>query len=67
VIVLTTLQGEKFILNADQIQRVVDRGDTMIICNNGMRFRVRETFDSVVEQSIKYQQKKYVAPIVHEE
>ena len=67
VIVLTTLKGENFILNADQIQRVVDRGDVMVICNNGMRLRVRETFESIVEQVIAYQQKKHMMPIIREE
>mgnify|MGYP003119091398 CR=1 FL=1 len=67
MIALTTLKGEKFILNADQIERVVDRGDIMVICNNGMRLRVRETFDSIVEQVISYQQKKHSMPIIREE
>lgn len=67
MIVLTTLKGENFILNADQIQRVVDRGDVMVICNNGMRLRVRETFESIVEQVIAYQQKKHMMPIIREE
>jgi len=67
VIVLTTLKGERFVLNADQIQRVVDRGDIMVICNNGLRLRVRETFDSIVEQVIEYQQKKHMMPIIREE
>ena len=63
MITLTTLKGEKFILNADQIQRVVDRGDTMVICTNGMRMRVRETFESIVDQVIRYQQKKHHMPL----
>ena len=69
MITLTTLKGERFILNADHIQRVVDRGDTMVICNNGMRLRVRESFQSIIDQVINYQQKKYSMPIInqHEE
>ena len=64
MITLTTLKGEKFILNADQIERVVDRGDIIVICSNGMRVRVRENFDSIIEQVLNYQQKKHMMPIL---
>tara|TARA_R100000008_G_C3460763_1_gene104025 strand:- start:324 stop:533 length:210 start_codon:yes stop_codon:yes gene_type:complete len=64
MITLTTLQGEQFILNADEIERVIHSGDTIVICRNGMRVRVRENFDSIVNKSINYQQKKHHMPVL---
>ena len=63
MITLTTVQGEQFVLNADEIQRVIHAGDTIVVCKNGARVRVRENFDSIVEKSIGYQQKKHMLPI----
>ena len=64
MITLTTLQGERFVLNAEEIHRVVHAGDTIVVCKDGMRIRVRESFESIVEKSIGYQQEKHAPMLV---
>ena len=54
MITLTTIQGEEFVLNAEHIFRIIDAGDTIVVCNNGKRIRVREKFDSIIDKSIDF-------------
>ena len=64
MIALTNLKDEKFIVNADQILEITHFGDVMIVCNNGTRYRVKETPDVIIEKILRWQQQKWI-PMVH--
>ncbi|MCG8483984.1 MAG: flagellar FlbD family protein [Clostridia bacterium] len=57
MIQLTSLQGEKFFLSADLIERVEEIPDTMITLVNGKKLRVSEDADTVVDRYIEYKRK----------
>lgn len=59
---LTRLDGEPFVLNAELIRYIEQRPDTFITLTNGDRIIVKETMDTVMDQSVRYQQLKYAAP-----
>ena len=64
MIELTTVKGEVFTLNADQILRIENSGpDTLIECTNGNRLRVKETPPEIVDRTLKWQQKRWI-PLV---
>jgi|1_EtaG_2_1085319.scaffolds.fasta_scaffold00108_45 uncharacterized protein YlzI (FlbEa/FlbD family) len=58
MITLTTIQGEEFVLNAEHIFQIIDAGDTIVVCNNGKRIRVRENFDSIIDKSINFHKRR---------
>ena len=47
---LTGINGERFSMNADHILSVEDKGDTILVCSNGKRIRVLETWSAVVRK-----------------
>ena len=54
MIQLTKLNGQEFILNADKIRVLEKTPDTMIHCDGGERYVVKETTTEVVRRSIDY-------------
>lgn len=54
MIVLTRLNGEQFVVNADLVRTVEERPDTIITLINGDRLLVKEPMESVVERAIEY-------------
>jgi flagellar protein FlbD len=57
MIKLTSLQGEKFYLSADLIEKVEEVPDTLITLISGKKIRVSEDTDMVVEKYIEYKRK----------
>jgi flagellar protein FlbD len=54
VVRLTRLNGEAFVVNADLIQFVEARPDTVITLTSGERLLVREDVDEVVRRVIDF-------------
>lgn len=57
MITLTHLNGESFILNADYIETLESRPDTVITLFNGKKYLVKETVEDVVKLVIEYKRK----------
>lgn len=64
MIKLTQLGGEPFVLNAELIQYVESRPDTIVTLVGGERLMVRETMDEVLRRAVDYQQSKHLFPNV---
>lgn len=64
MIKLTRLDGAAFVLNAELIRYVEERGDTFVTLVSGERLVVSQTMDEVVELSLAYQQRKHFLPPV---
>ncbi|MEM1329322.1 MAG: flagellar FlbD family protein [Planctomycetota bacterium] len=54
MIVLTRLNGDRFVLNSEQIRTVEQNPDTVVTLMNGDHVRVKEGLDEVVKRSIEY-------------
>jgi len=54
MIKLTKLNGEKFVLNCEQIIAIESIPESKILLNNLSFYIVRETPDEIIEKSIKY-------------
>lgn len=54
MIVLTRLNGARFVVNAEMIRTVEQRPDTTIVLANGETLIVKETMDDVVTKAIEY-------------
>jgi flagellar protein FlbD len=57
MIKLTRLNGDEFVLNAEQIRFVESRPDTFITLTSNDRLIVRESVDEVVQRSLEYSRK----------
>ena len=54
MIVLTRLNGQKFVMNADKIRYVESTPDTVVCCDTGERLMVKETLHEVIGRAIEY-------------
>lgn len=54
MIVLTRLNGQSFVVNADKIRYVESTPDTVVCCESGDRMMVRETLQEVMRKAIEY-------------
>lgn len=54
MIVLTRLNGERFVLNAELIRTVEETPDTVVKLTGGESYMVRERMDEVVDLSVEY-------------
>ena len=54
MIQLTKLNGQEFILNADKIRTLEATPDTMIQCDGGEKYVVKEPLAEVVRRSVDY-------------
>jgi flagellar protein FlbD len=59
---LTRLNGEEFVLNAEQIRFVESRPDTYVTLNSSDRLVVRESVDEVVRRCIDYSRRIRMLP-----
>jgi flagellar protein FlbD len=62
MIKVTRLDGESFLLNADQIRFVESRPDTFVTLVGGERVVVREPMDEVLGRCLEYQRAKHLVP-----
>jgi len=51
---LTRLNGQPFVLNAEQIKTVEETPDTMVTLLAGERFLVQETMAEVIARAVEY-------------
>jgi flagellar protein FlbD len=54
MIVLTRLNGTPFVVNAEKIRYVESTPDTVICCDQGERYMVREPLAEVIRRAIEY-------------
>jgi flagellar protein FlbD len=54
MIVLTRLNGQQFVVNADRIRYVESTPDTVICCDSGDKLMVRESLQEVTRRAIEY-------------
>ena len=54
MIVLTRLNGQNFVVNAEKIRTVESTPDTVVCCETGERLMVKETLQEVVQRAIEY-------------
>jgi flagellar protein FlbD len=54
VIVLTRLNGSRFVVNAEMIRTVEERPDTTIVLASGDTMIVKEKMEEVVAKAIEY-------------
>ena len=54
MIVLTRLNGQPFVVNAEKIRYVESTPDTVVCCESGDRLMVRETLQEVMRKAIDY-------------
>jgi flagellar protein FlbD len=54
MIVLTRLNGQNFVVNAEKIRTVEATPDTIVCCESGERLMVKETLQEVVQRAVEY-------------
>jgi flagellar protein FlbD len=54
MIVLTKLNGQQFVVNADKIRSVESCPDTVVCCDHGERYMVKEALQEVIRRVIDY-------------
>ena len=54
MIVLTRLNGQQFVVNAERIRYVESTPDTVVCCEAGEKYMVREAIAEVVRRSIEW-------------
>ena len=54
MILLTRLNGQQFVVNADKIRYVEATPDTLICCESGEKMMVKETLSEVMRRAIDY-------------
>ncbi|MEQ9616912.1 MAG: flagellar FlbD family protein [Phycisphaerales bacterium] len=59
MIVLSRLNGEQFVLNAEIIRTVESTPDTTIRLTTGDNFMVRESMDEVIDKVVEYKRLLY--------
>ncbi len=62
MILLTRLDGERFVLNAELIRYVESRPDTFVTLTTGDRVVVKNTMEEVLDLAVQYQQSKHLIP-----
>ena len=54
MIVLTKLNGQQFVVNAEKIRYLESTPDTLVCCDSGEKMMVRETLSEVTRRAIDY-------------
>jgi flagellar protein FlbD len=54
MILLTRLNGQQVVVNAERIRYVEQTPDTVICCDQGEKMMVKEPLSEVVKRSIEY-------------
>lgn len=54
---LTMLSKQKFVLNADVIEKIEEVPETVITLTNGKKYLVFESADEIIEKVISYKHK----------
>ncbi|WP_343248414.1 flagellar FlbD family protein [Diplocloster hominis] len=59
MIILTKLNGEKFVLNSELIETITENPDTTILLTNGKHLLVRERMEDVIEKTAEFRRKTF--------
>jgi flagellar protein FlbD len=54
MIMLTRLNGQNFVVNAEKIRTVEATPDTVVCCESGERLMVKETLPEVIRRAVEY-------------
>jgi len=54
MILLTRLNGQQFVINAEKIRYVESTPDTIVCCDTGDKVMVKETLQEVTRKAIDY-------------
>ena len=54
MIILTRLNGQSFVVNAEKIRYVESTPDTIVCCDTGDKLMVKETLQEVIGRAIEY-------------
>jgi flagellar protein FlbD len=54
LIILTRLNGTRFVVNAEMIRTIEERPDTTIVLSTGDTLIVKENMEDVVSKAIEY-------------
>ena len=54
MILLTRLNGQQFVVNADKIRYVESTPDTLVCCESGEKLMVKESLSEVMRRAIEY-------------
>jgi flagellar protein FlbD len=54
MILLTRLNGQQFVINAEKIRYIEATPDTIVCCDTGDKVMVRETLQEVTRRAIDY-------------
>ncbi len=54
MILLTRMNGQAFVVNAEKIRYVEATPDTVVCCDSGDRLMVRESLQEVIQKAIEY-------------
>ena len=63
---ITRLDGERLLLNDDQVLYVEDTHDTLLVLSTGERLRVLESPEEVVDRVAQWRQRIMGLSLVHE-
>lgn len=56
MILLTRLNGQQFVMNAEKIRYVESTPDTIVCCDTGEKLMVKEPLREVMRRAIEYAQ-----------
>jgi flagellar protein FlbD len=54
MIILTRLNGQQFVMNAEKIRYLEATPDTLVCCESGEKMMVREPLQEVMRRAIEY-------------
>ncbi len=54
MILLTRLNGQQFVVNAEKIRYMESTPDTLVCCDTGEKIMVKETLQEVMRRAIDY-------------
>ena len=54
MIVVTRLNGQRFVVNAEKIRYLESTPDTIVCCDTGEKMMVKENLQEVIRRSIEY-------------
>ena len=54
MIVLTRLNGQQFAVNAERIRYVESTPDTVVCCDHGEKYMVKEAMQEVIRRAIEW-------------
>lgn len=57
MIIVSRLNGERFGINAEQIERVEEMPDTVVTLIEGKKYLIRESLEDVIERVVAYRAK----------